>query len=758
MKKRWFSALLIVMLLSVALVPVATAAPLTDEEVPAVGYHNDDVPSPLTDAQRELRRTALEQQMSGKVTGSAKVHEVAKGQYVELAREGEDSILTILGEFGTRVSAYGGDPGPLHNQIPEPDRSVDNTTIWNPDFNRDYFMNLLFSEEPGANSMRNFYIEQSSNRYAVNGDVSDWMMVPYNEAYYGSNYCGDIVCARTWLFISDVTNAWYNSMLASGMSAADIDAYLARFDVWDRYDYDGDGDFNEPDGYIDHFQAVHAGEGEETGGGAQGEDSIWSHRWYAFYNYIGYIGPDTGALFGGLRIGQSKYWIGDYTIEPENGGVGVFAHEFGHDLGLPDLYDTSGNVGGAENSTGFWTLYSAGSYGSTGIPADGIGDHPIHMSALEKIMLGWSNYQIVRAGEKASVKLGPAEFNTKQAQQLVVILPDKVVNSQVGEPYAGEYFYYSGSGNLLNNSMIRQVTLPAGASLTAMVNFAIEEDWDYAYLTVNGQPVPTSLSRASNPNGNNQGFGITGYSDGWVQLDADLSAFGGQTVTLGFFYITDQYTAEPGLMIDEIAISGSALDGAEADAGWMYQGFVRSDGTVSLSFSNYYVAEFRQYRGDDQYLRTGPYNFVGDTWVEHYPYQDGMLVWYWDNSFSDNNVGANCAAGRCGGLFLPVDAHPELLMRPDGMVWRPRVQSYDATFGLEPTDVISLTWRGVTQTYGGLPPNPIFDDTQSYWVAPQPEIGNYGWASVPLTPYGVTIRVKSVSAHNTFMQVQVSSK
>ena len=60
------------------------------------------------------------------------------------------------------------------------------------------------------------------------------------------------------------------AQIAAGKTAAQINDYLAQFDVWDRYDMDGDGNFNEPDGYIDHFQSVHAGEGEETGGGAQG--------------------------------------------------------------------------------------------------------------------------------------------------------------------------------------------------------------------------------------------------------------------------------------------------------------------------------------------------------------------------------------------------------------------------------------------------------------------------------------------------------
>ena len=49
----------------------------------------------------------------------------------------EDLIFTVLGEFGTQiVPQLGGTPGPLHNQIPEPDRTVDNSTIWAPDFSR----------------------------------------------------------------------------------------------------------------------------------------------------------------------------------------------------------------------------------------------------------------------------------------------------------------------------------------------------------------------------------------------------------------------------------------------------------------------------------------------------------------------------------------------------------------------------------------------------------------------------------------------
>ncbi|MGI8515023.1 MAG: immune inhibitor A domain-containing protein [Acidimicrobiia bacterium] len=131
--------------------------------------------------------------------------------------------------------------------------------------------------------------------------------------------------------------------------ADQIAAYVKQFDIWDRYDWDGDGNFDEPDGYIDHMQAVHAGVGEETGGGLQGEDAIWSYRWYTFFGLIGVVGPSNGPLFGGFEIGDTDVWVGDYTIQPENGGLGVFAHEYAHDLGLPDAYDTAGGENGLDS-------------------------------------------------------------------------------------------------------------------------------------------------------------------------------------------------------------------------------------------------------------------------------------------------------------------------------------------------------------------------------------------------------------------------
>jgi immune inhibitor A len=766
MRRKIFSALLVLVIAMMAISPAAFAAPSTvpgngDGHDP--GGVSDDLEHPLGKRQRDLRMQALQEVAKGKAYG--KVAEVARGQYVELAREGEDSIWTLISDFGDLDSPYtilqSGMPGPQHNEIPEPDRSVDNTTIWVDDFSAAHYEDILFNDAPGANSMRNYYIEQSSGRYAVNGDVTDWVQVPYNTAHYGRDWCGSIVCSTTWWFIEDSVEAWYADQMAAGMSPADIDAYLSQFDVWDRYDWDGDGNFNEPDGYIDHFQIVHAGEGQEAGGGAFGSDAIWSHRWYVQSTCIGCGGPtlDDGSVvpFGGTPISGSRYWIGDYTIEPENGGVGVFAHEFAHDLGLPDLYDVSGNTCGSacENSTGFWTLMSSGSWLSDGTVD--IGSKPGHMGAWEKFQLGWLNYEVGFAGQFSEHKLGPSTTNTKQAQGLFVVLPNKEVVTHIADPYEGMNFYYSGAGNNLDSLMYKSVNLPTGSSLTAQVNYDIEVDWDYAYVVVstdggaswNG--VPTNLSVTSNPNGQNFGNGITGNSGGWTALTADLSAYSGD-VLLGFRYWTDVAVIEPGFMVDNIQLNGGDIDGAESDAGWTFDGFRVSSGTETSFHFNAYVAEFRQYRDYDMGLKVGPYNFgfldntaLGN-WVERFSYQDGLLVSYWDSSQSDNSTSAHPGSG----LILPIDAHPEAMIRGDGGVWRSRIQTYDSTFSLEPTEAITLHWLSLKSEHPSQPAVPVFDDRIQYYNPEMPTAG-------VINPHtGTMIRIKSVSAQGTFMQVQVA--
>ena len=59
---------------------------------------------------------------------------------------------------------------------------------------------------------------------------------------------------------------------------------------FDQYDVNGDGNQNEPDGVIDHLMVIHAGVGQEAGGGKLGDDAIWSHRWT--------VGPKPFAIEG----------------------------------------------------------------------------------------------------------------------------------------------------------------------------------------------------------------------------------------------------------------------------------------------------------------------------------------------------------------------------------------------------------------------------------------------------------------------------
>jgi immune inhibitor A len=389
------------------------------------------------------------------------------------------------------------------------------------------------------------------------------------------------------------------------------------------------------------------------------------------------------------------------------------------------------------------------------------------MGVWEKFQLGWLDYDVAFAGATSVHTLGTASHQTKKAQGAFVVLPDKIVPLELGAPFEGSTYYYSGAGDDLDNTMTKEVTLPASGDLelNAMVRYDIETDWDYAYLTVDGTSVATNRSTSTNPNSQNFGFGITGNSGGnWVALTADLSAFAGQTVDIGFRYWTDGAVVEPGFQVDALEIPGQPLDGAESDAGWTFDGFRTTTGSETQSFFNAYVLEYRTYSGFDRSLKTGPYNFgflnTAPNWVEHFEYQDGLLISYWDNSFSDNSVGDHPG----GGLVLPIDAHPDLEHWGDGTLMRPRILSRDSTFGIWRVPSITLHNNGVETILEGKPAVRVFDDSRDYWfncdlhACTGAHDGRYqpGWASVDVPDTGTRIKVIGVSGNKAFMTVRVN--
>jgi immune inhibitor A len=651
------------------------------------------------------------------------------------------------------------------------------------------------------NRMAAYFERQSSNRYSVVGDVNGWVKVPFNEARYGRDFCGSIVCNNTWFLIRDAMAFWVQGQLASGRTIAQIADYLKTFDVWDRYDLDGDGNFDEPDGFIDHFQIVHAGGDQAAGDPNQGTDAIWSHRWYASVqgggpgglpgvNIGGCVPPDSGnpaactsgGIAGIIPNNPTGVWAGDYTIQPENGGLGVFAHEYSHDLGLPDLYDTSGNTGGAENSTAFWTLMSSGANIGDG-RGDGIGDAPTDLGAWEKFQLGWLGCDTCAGGkffdtvdyrENKRLRLGPNDAANKLGLQAAfAMLPNKRLDTVIGPPKTGSFVYWSSMGDEINTSMTKAYTVPAGATtLTADVLYDIEEHFDYAFVeqSTNGGttwlPVPTNLSdpAANDQSGfNASGTGITGSSAGaYRALTATLPATGASLIR--FRYQTDPAVTGKGILVDNIVVGGGPVDGAEDEAsGWTFNGFKRTTGTEISFHLNAYVMENRQYDGYDRSLRTA-YNFgflnTKPDWVEHHPYQDGLLISYWDETFTDNSVGDHPG----GGLILPVDAHQSNEHWANGQYMRQRIQSYDSTFGLERTDRITLHLNSEPTTIRSKPAVRLFDDMRSYWTGDDghtaAQHGRFQpqWTSVKVASSGTKIKVLSESNGGRVMKVEVNPR
>ncbi|MBU1702012.1 MAG: M6 family metalloprotease domain-containing protein, partial [Candidatus Eisenbacteria bacterium] len=212
------------------------------------------------------------------------------------------------------------------------------------DYPQQHYWDLLFSEETyPAGSMRDYYIENSYGAFGVTGVVTVWIRMPESYDYYVDGQAG---------FGSYPHNA--QKLAEDAVVAADPDVDFSQFD---NDGPDGIPNSGDDDGIVDALFIVHAGPGRETTGS---DNDIHSHAWS--------MPPQS---VDGVTTSS-------YSMEPEDGERGVFGHEFGHVLGLPDLYDTDYSSSGI----GSWGMMSGGSWGNGGRT-------PVHFCAWSKMKLGF---------------------------------------------------------------------------------------------------------------------------------------------------------------------------------------------------------------------------------------------------------------------------------------------------------------------------------------------------------------------------------
>lgn len=197
----------------------------------------------------------------------------------------------------------------------------------------------------GIGSFRDFYLENSYGQLDITTTVSRWVQLKHPKSYYTDNVTAIIREALTQL----VTEGSIN------MS-----------------DYD-----NNNDGILDGLAIIHQGPGQEA---TSDLDDIWSHS-----------SGVNGVSVGGVIVGK-------YTIQPEVLGysgrqstIGVMCHEFGHNLGAPDFYDTNYGTNGEFPGTGRWDLMASGSWNGNS------GDRPAGINMWQKIEFGWLQPTLLEA-------------------------------------------------------------------------------------------------------------------------------------------------------------------------------------------------------------------------------------------------------------------------------------------------------------------------------------------------------------------------
>ena len=131
-----------------------------------------------------------------------------------------------------------------------------------------------------------------------------------------------------------------------------------------------------------------------------------------------------------------------------------------------------------------------------------------------------------------------------------------------------DYGWYSGANNLQNSLLAGEIYVDGEDPVLTFTSYwDIELFWDFGFVQIsedNGETW-TSLEFAyttdlhasgAHPNVLDNLPGITGFSEEWINVEIDLSAYAGKDVMLGFRYVTDWNTLNYGWFVDNVVLSG----------------------------------------------------------------------------------------------------------------------------------------------------------------------------------------------------------
>ena len=212
-----------------------------------------------------------------------------------------------------------------------------------------YYNEEGYSDDGAYGSVRDYFKAQSGGQFVPTFDVVGIVTLDNGYDYYGKGKDDDHLDELPGDVISK----------AISQLGADFTKYVVPA-----------GDENHTTG-VPLLAMFYAGEGEATGGQT---DTIWPCEWDDVEDEIG-KGDYNDVHFNSFFVGNELY--GTSLM-----GMGIFCHEFGHALGLPDFYCTNYSYKN-DDPFGFWSVMDSGAY------VDDLCRLPVGYNAYEKSFLGW---------------------------------------------------------------------------------------------------------------------------------------------------------------------------------------------------------------------------------------------------------------------------------------------------------------------------------------------------------------------------------